>query len=142
MHCGYKHLPSFPLHITKWRANLLGLDLFTGLWLMLRLALSDGLGCLTAFTHRPLVNPEVTPAIRPLCRIPLALRDNITRGLNILLDKGIIEPVNTSTGFPTRVTCLCGFKQVNKASQTNIPCISLRSSQPTSMSPQSSQSWI
>ncbi|KAG1956975.1 retrotransposable element [Pimephales promelas] len=96
VHYGSKHLPSFPFHIARRGANLLGLDLFTGLGFTLRddagsdihhitstwqqrwPALFDGLGCLSAFTHRPLVNPEVPPVIQPLRRIPFALRDEIS----------------------------------------------------------------
>ncbi|CAL8295833.1 unnamed protein product [Merluccius merluccius] len=75
----------------------MGLDLFTGLgtlrdgvgsaihhvdstWQQKWPALLDDVGCLTAFTHRPLVNPDVSPVIQPLCRIPLALRDDVTPG--------------------------------------------------------------
>ncbi|KAJ8356463.1 hypothetical protein SKAU_G00192570 [Synaphobranchus kaupii] len=71
VHYSSKHLPSFPFHIARQGANLLGLDLFTGLGFTLRddsgsaihvdstwrqkwPALFHGLGCLTAFTHRPL----------------------------------------------------------------------------------------
>ncbi len=59
-------------------------------------ALFDGLGCLTAFTHRPLVDPEVSPVIQPLRRIPLALRDEVTAELQMMLAMGVIEPVNAA----------------------------------------------
>ncbi|CAL8360015.1 unnamed protein product [Merluccius merluccius] len=77
--------------------TFMGLDLFTGLGFTLRdgvgsaihhvnstwqqkcPSLFDGVGCLTAFTHRPLVNPDVSPVIQPLRRIPLALRDDVTQ---------------------------------------------------------------
>ena len=96
---GSKHLLSFPFHIARKGANLMGLDLFTGLGFTLRdgvgsaihhvdstwqqkwPALFDGVGCLTAFTDRPLVNPDVSPVIQPLRQIPLALRDDVTREL-------------------------------------------------------------
>ncbi|KAJ8368319.1 hypothetical protein SKAU_G00083470 [Synaphobranchus kaupii] len=114
VHYGSKHMPAFPFHIAKRGANLLGLDLFTGLgfslhddggsaiqhvtstWEQKWPALFDGLGCLTAFTHRPLVNAEVSPVMQPLRRIPLALRDDVTKELNALLEAGIIEPVNAA----------------------------------------------
>ncbi|KAJ8339345.1 hypothetical protein SKAU_G00361310 [Synaphobranchus kaupii] len=114
VHYGSKHMPAFPFHIAKRGANLLGLDLFTGLgfslhddggsaiqhvtstWEQKWPALFDGLGCLTAFTHRPLVNAEVSPVMQPLRRIPLALRDDVTKELNTLLEAGIIEPVNAA----------------------------------------------
>ncbi|KAJ8354422.1 hypothetical protein SKAU_G00219890 [Synaphobranchus kaupii] len=114
VHYGSKHLPSFPFHIARKGANLLGLGLFTGLGFTLRdnagsaihhvdstwrqkwPALFDGLGCLTAFTHRPLVNPDVSPIIQPLRRIPLALRDDVTHELGSLLEMGIIEQVNAA----------------------------------------------
>ncbi|KAJ8352178.1 hypothetical protein SKAU_G00236540 [Synaphobranchus kaupii] len=81
VHYGPKHLPSFPFHIAKRGANLLGLDLFTGLGFTLRddnrsdihhvtstrqqkwPVLFDGLGCLTD-----------------------ALRDDVTSELKMLLD--------------------------------------------------------
>ncbi len=111
---GSKHLPSFPFYITERGANLLGLDLFTRLGFTLRddihsdihhvtttwqqrwPALFDGLGCLTAFTHRPLVDPEVSPVIQPLRRIPLALQDEVAAELQMLLAMGVIEPVNAA----------------------------------------------
>ncbi len=111
---GSKHLPSFPFYITERGANLLGLDLFTCLgftlwddkgsdihhvtttWQQRWPALFDGLGCLTAFTHRPLVDPEVSPVIQPLRRIPLALRDEVTAELQMMLAMGVIEPVNAA----------------------------------------------
>lgn len=114
VHYASKHLPSFPFHIARRGANLLGLDLFTGLGFTLRddagsdihhitstwqqkwPALFDGLGCLSAFTRRPLVNLDVSPVIQPLRRIPFALRDEVTHELGTLLDMGIIEPVNAA----------------------------------------------
>ncbi len=114
VHYGSKHLPSFPLYITERGANLLGLDLFTCLVFTLRddkgsdihhvtttwpqrwPALFDGLCCLTAFTHRPLVEPEVSPVIQSLHRIPLTLRDEVTAELQMMLVMGVIEPVNAA----------------------------------------------
>ncbi|KAJ8369984.1 hypothetical protein SKAU_G00100120 [Synaphobranchus kaupii] len=114
VHYGSKHLLSFPFHIARKGANLLGLDLFMGLGFTLRddagsaihhvdstwrqkwPALFDGLGCLTAFSDRPLVNPDVSPVIQPLRRIPLALRDDVTHELSSLLEMGIIEQVNAA----------------------------------------------
>ncbi len=111
---GSKHLPSLPFYITERGANLLGLDLFTCLGFTLRddkgsdihhvittwqqrwPALFDGLGWLTAFTHRPLVDPEVSPIIQPLRRIPLALRDEVTAERQMMLAMGVIEPVNAA----------------------------------------------
>lgn len=111
---GSKHLPSFPFYITEQGANLLGLDLFTSLGFTLRdekgsdihhvtstwqqrwPSLFDGLGCLKTFTHRPLVDPGVPPVIQPLRRIPLALREEVTAELQMILDMGVIEPVNAS----------------------------------------------
>lgn len=86
---GSKHIPAFPFHIAKRDANLLGFDLFTDLrfslhdnsgspihqvtstWEQKWPALFDGRGCLTAFTHRPLMNTLAPPVIQPLRRIPL-----------------------------------------------------------------------
>ncbi|KAG1936342.1 gag-pol fusion protein [Pimephales promelas] len=136
VHYGSKHLPSFPFHIARRGANLLGLDPFTGLGFTLRdnagsdihhitstwqqrwPALFNGLACLSAFTHRPLVNPDVPPVIQPLRRIPFALRDEITRELGTLLDMGIIEPVNAAPWISNLVIAkkkiwrnknMCGF---------------------------------
>uniref|UniRef100_A0A674DZP4 Gypsy retrotransposon integrase-like protein 1 n=1 Tax=Salmo trutta TaxID=8032 RepID=A0A674DZP4_SALTR len=142
VHYGTKHLPSFTFHVAKRGANLLGLDLFTGLGFTLRddsgsaihqvtctwqqnwPTLFDGLGCLTAFTHRPLVNPEVTPVMQPLRRIPFALRDDVTKDLQAQLDAGIIEPVNAAPWISNLViatkksggirTCV-DLRAVNKA---------------------------
>jgi len=50
----------------------------------------SGQHCLTAFTHRPLLNPVVSPVIQPLCRIPLASPMSLghfwTWALSMLLD--------------------------------------------------------
>lgn len=114
VHYGSKHITAFPFHIAKRGANLLGLDLFTGLgftlhdssgsaihhvtttWQQKWPVLFTGLGCLTAFTHRPLVNTEVLPVVQPLRRIPLALKDDVTKELESLLESGIIDPVNAA----------------------------------------------
>ena len=81
---GMTHLPSFPFHVAQRGTSL---DLFISLGLSLMdnggraimqvsptmhqqwPALFDGLGSLTAFTHRPLVDPAVTPVIQPLRRL-------------------------------------------------------------------------
>ncbi|KAF3851710.1 hypothetical protein F7725_013482 [Dissostichus mawsoni] len=47
-------------------------------------ALFSGLGCLTAFDHEPLLKPEVHPVIQPICRLPLALRDDAAVSLEDL----------------------------------------------------------
>ncbi len=72
---GQKRLPEFPFYITKLGANILGLDLFLSLdfslhdnngatilqvdspWQTQFPALFSGLGCLSAFSHKPLLNP-------------------------------------------------------------------------------------
>lgn len=61
----------------------------TTTWQQRRPALFDGLGCLTAFTHRHLVDPEVLPVIQPLHRIPLAFRDEVTAELQMMLAIGV-----------------------------------------------------
>ena len=86
---GSKALDSFPFHVTRQSANIMGLNLFVSLEIslkdnsgakMLKVSslchhqypeLFSGLGCLTAFTRKPLLEPKVIP---PLRRIPLALR--------------------------------------------------------------------
>ncbi|KAJ8346437.1 hypothetical protein SKAU_G00278380 [Synaphobranchus kaupii] len=113
VHYGTRYLPSFGFHVAQEGANLLDLDLFTGLGFSLRdesgtailqvlptvqqmwPALFDSLGCLTTFTHWPLVDPAVAPVIQPLRRLPLAFRDGVAAELTSLLEEGIIEPINT-----------------------------------------------
>ncbi|ROL55397.1 hypothetical protein DPX16_20773 [Anabarilius grahami] len=56
----------------------------------------EGLGCLTAFAHQPLLDPVIKPVIQPLHRIPLAFCDGVSAELKQLLDAGIIEPVDAS----------------------------------------------
>ncbi|KAG1940200.1 retrotransposable element [Pimephales promelas] len=111
---GTKLVPSFTFHVARRGANLMGLDLFSALgfslvdtkgaailtvstsWQQKWPSLFEGLGCLTAFAHQPLLNPAVTPVIQPLRRIPLAFRDGVSVELKLLLDSGIIEPVDAS----------------------------------------------
>ncbi|KAJ8346671.1 hypothetical protein SKAU_G00280720 [Synaphobranchus kaupii] len=95
---GTKALPSFTFQVSRQGANLLGFDLFCALgfsvmdntgsailsvghspWQQRWPSLFNGLGCLTAFNHQPLLSPEVRPVIQPLRRLPLALRDDVTR---------------------------------------------------------------
>ena len=139
---GKTHLPSFPFHVAQRGTNLLGLDLFIELGFSLMdnsgraimqvsptmhqqwPVLFDGLGCLTAFTHRPLVNPDVTPVIQPLRRLPLAFREGVTDELTSLLEEGIIEPINAAPWISNLVVAqkksgglrVCvDLRQVNKA---------------------------
>ncbi len=92
---GNKMVPSFTFHVARRGANLMGLDLFSALgfslvdtkgaailtvstpWQQKWPSLFEGLGCLTAFAHQPLLNPAIKPVIQPLRRIPLALRDGV-----------------------------------------------------------------
>lgn len=111
---GNKVVSSFPFHVSQRGANLMGLDLFSALgfslvdtkgtailtvttsWQQKWPSLFEGLGCLTAFTHQPLLNPSIKPVIQPLRRVPLALRDGVSTELKLLLDAGIIEAVDAS----------------------------------------------
>ncbi len=111
---GNKMVPNFTFHVARRGANLMGLDLFSALgfslvdtkgaailtvstpWQQKWPSLFEGLGCLTAFAHQPLLNPAIKPVIQPLRRIPLALRDGVSAELKQLLDVGIIEPVDAS----------------------------------------------
>ncbi|XP_062373903.1 uncharacterized protein K02A2.6-like [Sardina pilchardus] len=111
---GGKALPTFTFHVSRHGTNLLGLDLFNGLGFTLLdttgseihtvatpehqqwPTLFDGVGCLTAFAHQPLVDHTVTPVVQPLRRSPLALRDDISSELRRMLDEDIIERVNAS----------------------------------------------
>lgn len=106
---GPKTLPAFTFQVSRHCANLLGFDLFCALgfsvtdnmgatiltvstpWQHRWPSLFAGLGCLSAFTHQPLVDPAVHPVIQPLRRLPLALRDDVTVELQKLLDAGIIK---------------------------------------------------
>ena len=111
---GTRILPSFVFNVARRGANLLGLDLFmafgfslidTGGAAIMTVAagphqksssLFEGLGCLSAFAHQPLLDSSVTPVLQSLRRIPLALRDGVSVELQRLLDAGIIEPVDAS----------------------------------------------
>lgn len=111
---GDKTLPKFTFHVARHGANLLGLDLFSGLgftlldttgseihtvaspWRQQWVMLFDGLGCLSAFAHQPMVDPTVRSVMQPLRRSPLALRDDITAELQRMLEGDIIEQVNAS----------------------------------------------
>lgn len=139
---GTKTVPSFTFQVAGRGANLMGLDLFTdlgfvlmdysgltihhvdSLWPQQWPGLFTGLGCLDAFNHQPLLNPDVHPVIQPLRRVPLALRDEVAGELNNLLEAGIIEPVNASPWISNLVPVrkktgklrLCiDLKSVNKA---------------------------
>ncbi|KAJ8353420.1 hypothetical protein SKAU_G00209870 [Synaphobranchus kaupii] len=111
---GARTLPSFTFHVSRHGADLMGTDLFSALgftlldgagaailqvsspWRQQWPTLFSGLGCLSAFNHQPLLNPDVRPVIQPLHRIPLALRDAVSEELQKLLQNGLIEPVNAS----------------------------------------------
>lgn len=139
---GKRYLPAFPFHVARQGANLLGLDLFIELGFSLQdnsgktimqvsptvhqqwPVLFVGLGCLTAFAHRPMVDLSVTPVIQPLRRLPLAFRDGVAAELTALLEEGIIEPVNAAPWISNLVVAkkktgklrICvDLRQVNKA---------------------------
>lgn len=132
----------FPFHITRHGENIMGLDLFLSLgftlhdnsgtqilqvtspWQQRRPELFDGLGCLTAFTHKPLLDHSVPPVVQPLRRIPLALREGVTQELTRLQGEGIIEPIDASPWVSNLVIAkkksgglrVCvDLRQVNKA---------------------------
>lgn len=89
---GSKALDSFPFQVRCQGANIMGLNSFvrlgfslqdnsgakilhvSSLWHQQYPELFSGLGCPTAFTHKPLLDPKVPPGIQPLRRISLALR--------------------------------------------------------------------
>ncbi|KAJ8346766.1 hypothetical protein SKAU_G00281670 [Synaphobranchus kaupii] len=111
---GSTTLDPFPFHITRRGENIMGLDLFISLGFslqdncgtkVLHVAspwhqnwpdLFNGLGCLTLFTHKPLLDHGVAPIVQPLQRVPLALRDGVTDELKRLQADGIIEPIDAS----------------------------------------------
>ncbi len=132
----------FPFYITKHGANILGLDLFLSLdfslhdnngatilqvdspWQTQFPALFSGLGCLSAFSHKPLLNPDVPPVIQPLRRVPLAMRDKVTTELQGMLAAYLIEPIDASPWVSNLVIvqkrsggiCLCvDLRGPNKA---------------------------
>lgn len=102
----------FTLQVSRHGANLLRFDLFCALgfsisdnsgatilmvttpWQHGWPPLFTGLGCLTAFNHQPLLDPEVAPVLQPLGRLPLALCGDITAELLKLLDASIIECID------------------------------------------------
>ena len=114
VHYGNKSLATFTFQVARHGPNLMGLDLITSLgfafmdscgatilqvsspWEQRWPALFSGLGCISAFTHQPLLHTDIHQVIQPLRRIPLALRDDVTAELTKLLELGIIEPVNAS----------------------------------------------
>ncbi|XP_057713151.1 uncharacterized protein K02A2.6-like [Corythoichthys intestinalis] len=134
---GARTLPAFTFQVSRKGANLLGFDLFCALgfsitdnlgatiltvatpWLHRWPSLFTGLGCLTAFNHQPLLNPEVTPVIQPLRRLPLALRDDVSAELQKLLDAGVIERVDASPWISNLVVA-------RKKTGGLRPCIDLR----------------
>ncbi|KAJ8375478.1 hypothetical protein SKAU_G00060580 [Synaphobranchus kaupii] len=111
---GARTLPSFTFHVSRHGADLMGMDLFSALgftlldgagaailqvsslWRQQWPTLFSGLGCLSAFIHQPLLNPDVRPVIQPLRCISLALRNAVTEELQKLLQDRLIEPVNAS----------------------------------------------
>ena len=132
----------FPFHITRRGENIMGLDLFLSLgftlqdnngtrilqvdspWQQSRPDLFNGLGCLTSFIHKPLLDHSVPPVVQPLRRVPLALRDGVTQELQRLQADGIIEPIDASPWVSNLVIArkksgglrVCvDLRQVNKA---------------------------
>ena len=108
---GTKALQSFTFQVSRHGANLVGLALFSDLgfslldntastiltvsssWVQRWPSLFNGLGCLTAFDHQPLLNPEVRhspPAPPTPC-------DDVTAELQKLLEAGIIEREDVSS---------------------------------------------
>ncbi len=118
---GRKRLSEFPFYITQHGANILDLDLFLSLDFSLHdnsgatilqvdfplqtqfPTLFSGLGCLSAFYHKPLLNPDVLPVIQPLQWVPLAMRDNVTTELQGMLAADLIEPIDASPWFSNLV---------------------------------------
>ncbi len=107
---GNKMVPSFTFHIARRGANLMGLDLFSALgfslvdtkgaailtvstpWQQKWPSLFEGLGCLTAFAHQPLLNPAIKPVIQPLRRIPLARLSSSSYWTLALLNQWMRRP--------------------------------------------------
>ncbi len=112
----------------------------------------SGLGCLSVFSHKPLLNPNVPPVIQPLRRVPLAMRDKVTTELQGMLAADLIEPIDASPWVSNLVIVqkrsggmrLCiDLRGPNKAVvPDNTHCRQSRNSQHSSMAPPCSQSWI
>lgn len=68
----------------------------SSLWHQQYPELFSGLGCPTAFTHKPLLDRKIPPVIHPLRRIHMALRNNVEEVLQRLMTDDLIEPIDTS----------------------------------------------
>ena len=77
----------------------------TGTWQKNWPTLFDRLCCLTAFAHRPLVNPDVTAVMQPLWRIPFALHDDVTKDLQSQFRCPSTQPVETSQPLSHMLAC-------------------------------------
>ena len=55
----------------------------------------SGLGKEKGFFHFPMTDQTVTPVQQSLCRLHLALRDEVSTELKRMLDEGIIEQIDT-----------------------------------------------
>ena len=83
----------------------------------------SGLGKAKGFSHFPMIDQTVTPVQQSLRRLPLALRDEVSKELKRMLDEGIIEQIDTSRWLSNVVVVrkksgdirLCfDLRQVNK----------------------------
>lgn len=72
------------------------------------------LGCLTAVTHKSLLDPKVPPVIQLLHWIPFALRKDVEEDLKRLVTEDPIEPVDRSAEIRGIRTCV-DVRAANKA---------------------------
>jgi hypothetical protein len=58
--------------------------------------LTEGLGKIKGFEHRPRVNPAVAPVSQPMRKLPLSMKEPVKQEIDKLLTEGVIEEVNAS----------------------------------------------
>ncbi|KAL8221344.1 UNVERIFIED_CONTAM: hypothetical protein K2H54_066228 [Gekko kuhli] len=60
----------------------------------------QGIACAKGFVHKVKVRPNVVPVQQKLRRLPFAVRDAVSEELKKLVQKDIIEEVDSSEWFP------------------------------------------
>ncbi len=72
---------------------------------------NSSVGCVKGFVHKPTVKPDATPVRQKLRRLPFAVRQAVSAELDSLLQKGIIEKIDSSPWIsPIVVTAKKGGK--------------------------------
>ena len=65
----------------------------------------QGIGCFQG-EFRISLNPTVPPVIHPPCRVPEALRGPLKKGLDVLIEQGIIAKVDEPTDWVNSLVCV------------------------------------